>query len=87
MSPTITTSEWMAALEAALTAQRPGDPGVSVDELAAALGHGPEWIRAKLRTMKDQLIVGRKGCTAIDGRQTWTPCYRLKAGDLKRKVA
>ena len=78
---TITMSEWMAAFEAA-QAKRPGDDGMTTQELADAsdppVSYGIMRKRVRMLSKAGKLIVGKSMREAMDGRRMQLPVYRLK---------
>lgn len=80
MSTTITRDEWLTEFERLMHATRPGDPGLSTEEIADALGVGMHRVNRLMRDAFKQgrVVVGRKPGMALDGRRCMVPCYQLK---------
>jgi DNA-binding IclR family transcriptional regulator len=55
--------------------------GLSVNEIAARTGRSVSWVRGRLRTLQieGRLVPGHRRATAIDGKASHTPVYRVKA--------
>lgn len=74
----ITVDEWRSALEAAM--HRAGDDGLTMNEIADALGCSPASARDKLAALHraGRLISGKRPQMSIDGVTRSVPVYRLK---------
>ena len=70
--------QWMQELESAMRPAKGN--GLSVQEIADAMGHGSAWVCKRLaRLQKDgRLTVSQDYREAIDGRMRPIPVYRLK---------
>ena len=78
---TITMSEWLQAMESALASRPTGDDGMTLRELAGALGVAQGTMDKRLRNLHEAglLTCGHAMRVARDGRRARVPVYRLKA--------
>lgn len=84
----ITVDEWLAEYERLLN-QTPTPDGYTADELAAHWGVSKVIALRRLRQMRDAgygLAVSRKRTTRLDGKLSFTPCYRLIPPAKRRKL-
>ena len=79
MSTSITRDEWLSEFERLMHTTRPGDPGLSTEEIADALGVGMHRVNRMMREAfkAGRLQVGKKPGLALDGRKCMVPCYQL----------
>ncbi len=77
----ITTSEWVKALEQAMSTRPAGDEGMTRRELAEALGVSHAVMGERMRTLHKagMVIAGRAPRPKVDGVMQMTAVYRLKA--------
>ena len=70
---------WLTEFERVLRQQPKGDPGLSTEELADALGVGAHRVNKMLRVAyrAGRLKAGKKPGWALDGRRCVVPCYQL----------
>ena len=78
--PEITIDEWLGELLAAQ--EQSADGFATVQEIAAACGHGVAWVREKLQHAK---AGGRLQCAvvqraALDSRACKVPAYKITRG-------
>jgi CRP-like cAMP-binding protein len=86
MTITITREEWLAELERVLVPPTGTLDGLTATEIAVQSGITRSRVMVLLgrASAQGQLQIGRKPVTAIDGRLSMVPCYRLK---VARKAA
>lgn len=79
MTQTVTTSEWLQALEHAMASRPVGDEGMTFHEIQGAMGCGRDLVSTALHELKGQgrLIVGHRRVQNIAGKWGSIPVYRI----------
>lgn len=56
------------------------EDGLTVDELAAQLNRGEDWVRTRLRALaaEGRLIIGKRKVLDLAGREIMVPCYKIR---------
>lgn len=77
MSDNITINTILEELSRVLSQPDMGDEGATTEEISAATGWSKTTTRINLRLLGSRLAVGKRRMIRIDGKPSFSPCYRL----------